>query len=157
MKITVIVVGKSNDKAIISLMDEYQKRLKHYIKLDWIEIPDAKNRGKVTPVELKKIEGQSILSKLQPTDELVLLDEMGKEFSSNEFSLFFRKKMNSGLKNLVFVIGGAYGFSEEVYQRAHGKIALSKMTFPHQLIRVFILEQIYRGFTIIKGEPYHHN
>ncbi len=157
MKITVIVVGKSNDKSIISLMDEYQKRLKHYIKLDWVEIPDYKNRGKVTAEELKKIEGQSILSKLQSGDELILLDEKGKEFTSNEFSAFFRKKMNSGLKNLVFVIGGAYGFSDEVYQRANGKIALSKLTFPHQLIRVFILEQIYRGFTIIKGEPYHHN
>lgn len=156
MKITVIVVGKTSDKPIISLMEDYQKRLKHYIKLNWIEIPDYKNRGKVSSEELKKIEGQSILGKLQPGDELVLLDEKGQEFTSSEFSKYFRKKMNSGLKNLVFVVGGAYGFSDEVYARAKGKVAFSKMTFPHQLIRVFILEQIYRGFTIIRGEPYHH-
>ena len=157
MKITVIVVGKTNDKSVETLMSEYKKRLKHYIKLDWIEIPDYKNRGKVTPEELKRIEGQSILSKLVVGDALFLLDEKGMEHTSIQLSDFFRKKMNSGIKNLVFVIGGAYGFSDEVYAKANGKLALSKLTFPHQLIRVFILEQVYRGFTIIKGEPYHHN
>jgi 23S rRNA (pseudouridine1915-N3)-methyltransferase len=157
MKITIIAVGKTSDKPVQLLMDNYLKRLGHYVKTEWIEIPDYKNRGKVSSDELKKIEGGLILSKLKGGDVLVLLDEKGKEFSSNEFSDYFKKKMNSGIKNLVFVIGGAYGFSDEVYSKAQGKIALSKMTFPHQLIRVFILEQIYRGFTIIRGEPYHHN
>lgn len=156
MKITIIAIGKTNDKSILRLMGEYQKRLKHYVRLEWLEIPDYKNRGKVTTEELKKMEGKSILSKLKPGDSLYLLDEKGKEFNSVQYSDFFIKKMNSGLKNLVLVIGGAYGFSDKVYQKSQGKIALSKMTFPHQLIRVFLLEQVYRGFTIIKGEPYHH-
>lgn len=156
MKITIISIGKTTDKPVQILMKEYLKRLKHYIKTEWVEIPDYKNRGKVTSEELKKVEGGLILSKVKPGDVMVLLDEKGKEYTSNEFSEFFKKKMNSGIKNLVFVIGGAYGFSDEVYAKSQGKIALSKMTFPHQLIRVFILEQIYRGFTIIKGEPYHH-
>ncbi|MFT4754772.1 MAG: 23S rRNA (pseudouridine1915-N3)-methyltransferase [Salibacteraceae bacterium] len=157
MKITVVVVGKTQDKSILTLMEEYKKRLRHYIKLDWIEIPDYKNRGKVSSEELKRIEGQVILSKLSSGDELFLLDEKGLEHTSVQLSGFFKKKMNSGIKNLVFVIGGAYGFSDEVYAKANGKLALSKLTFPHQLIRVFILEQVYRGFTIIKGEPYHHD
>lgn len=157
MKITVISIGKTSDKHIQHLMSDYEKRLKHYVKLEWLEIPDYKNRGKVTSEELKRIEGQSILGKTKVGDVIFLLDEKGKEFTSAGLSDFFRKKMISGIKNLVFVIGGAYGFSDEVYAKATGKIALSKLTFPHQLIRIFTLEQIYRSFTIIKGEPYHHN
>jgi 23S rRNA (pseudouridine1915-N3)-methyltransferase len=156
MKITVILVGKTQSKPLLSLMDDYRKRLKRYIQVDWLEIPDYKNRGKVTPAELKKIEAQSILSKVGSGDDLYLFDEKGIEFSSVELSVFFRKKMNAGTRNLVFVVGGAYGFHEDVYQRANGKIAISKLTLPHQLIRVIILEQIYRGYSIIKGEPYHH-
>jgi len=156
MKITVILVGKTQSKELLVLMAEYQKRLKRYIQVDWIEIPDYKNRGKVTAEELKKIEAQSILSKIGSGDDLVLFDEKGKEFTSVAFSGFFKKKMNAGTRNLVFVVGGAYGFSDEVYGRSNGKLAISKMTFPHQLIRVLILEQVYRSYTIIKGEPYHH-
>tara|TARA_R110002050_G_scaffold109799_1_gene221312 strand:+ start:31478 stop:31951 length:474 start_codon:yes stop_codon:yes gene_type:complete len=156
MRITVIVVGKTQSKELLSLMDEYKKRLKRYIQVDWKEIPDYKNRGKVTSDELKKIEGQAILGKITSGDELYLFDELGKEFTSVEFSKFFRKKMVAGVRNLVFVVGGAYGFSSEVYARATGKIAISKLTFPHQLIRVIVLEQIYRSYSIIKGEPYHH-
>jgi len=156
MKITVILVGKTQSKELETLMAEYQKRLKRYIQVEWMELPDYKNRGKVTSDELKKIEGQLILSKLSGGDEMYLFDEKGEEFTSVEFSKFFRKKMNSGLRNLVFVVGGAYGFSDEVYAKSRGKIAISKLTFPHQLIRVLILEQIYRSYTIIKGEPYHH-
>ena len=156
MKITVILVGKTQSKELKILMEEYEKRLKRYIQVNWIELPDYKNRGKVTADELKKIEGQLILSKLSGGDELYLFDEKGEEFTSVGFSKFFRKKMNSGVRNLVFVVGGAYGFSDEVYAKSKGKIAISKLTFPHQLIRVLILEQIYRSYTIIKGEPYHH-
>ena len=157
MKITVIVVGKSQGKELEGLMNEYSTRLKRYISLGWIEIPDNKNRGKVTVEELKRLEGQAILDKLVPGDSLFLFDEKGKEYTSTQFSDFFQKKMNSGIKNLVFVVGGAYGFSPEVYDRADGKLALSKLTFPHQLIRIFILEQMYRAYTIIRNEPYHHS
>jgi len=157
MRITIIVVGKTQSKELIVLMDEYRKRLRRYIQMDWVELPDYKNRGKVSSDELKRIEGKSILSKLNNDDELILFDEKGKELTSVQFSSFFKKKMNSGLKNLVFVVGGAYGFSDEVYARANGKLAISQFTFPHQLIRVFILEQVYRSYTIIKGEPYHHS
>lgn len=156
MKITVVTIGKTNSKELLVLMKEYQKRLKRYIQVDWIEIPDYKNRGKVSVDELKKIEGKAILAKLAGGDDLILFDEKGNEYTSVGLSQFFKKKMNGGTRNLVFVVGGAYGFSDEVYSRANGKIAISKMTLPHQLIRVFILEQIYRSYTIIKGEPYHH-
>ena len=156
MKITVVLVGKTQSKELKVLMAEYQKRLKRYIVVDWIELPDYKNRGKVTSDELKKIEGQSILSKVKSGDDLILFDEKGTEYTSVGFSQFFKKKMNAGTRNLIFVVGGAYGFSDEVYSRSNGKLAISKFTFPHQLIRVLILEQIYRSYTIIKGEPYHH-
>ena len=156
MKITVILVGKTQSKELEVLMAEYKKRLKRYIQVDWLELPDYKNRGKVTSDELKKIEGQLILSKISSGDDVVLFDEKGKEFTSVELSGFFRKKMNAGVRNLIFVVGGAYGFSDEVYARATSKLAISKLTFPHQLIRVLILEQIYRSYSIIKGEPYHH-
>ena len=156
MKITVVLVGKTQSKELNTLMAEYQKRLKRYIQVDWIELPDYKNRGKVTSEELKRIEGQSILSKVKSGDDLILFDEKGDELTSVGLSKFFKKKMNAGTRNLIFVVGGAYGFSDEVYARSNGKLAISKLTFPHQLIRVLILEQIYRGYTIIKGEPYHH-
>lgn len=156
MKITIVVVGKTVGKDLLNLMAEYEKRLKRYINVEWIEILDHKNRGKITSEELKKYEGQQILNRLKGGDALFLWDEKGKEYTSVQFSDFFRKKMSSGLKNLVLVVGGAYGFSDEVYAKAQGKIAISKFTLPHQLIRVFILEQVYRAFTIIKGEPYHH-
>ncbi len=156
MKITVVLVGKTQSKELEVLMAEYKKRLNRYIQVDWLELPDYKNRGKVTSDELKRIEGQLILSKVSSGDDLVLFDEKGKEFTSVELSGFFKKKMNAGVRNLIFVVGGAYGFSDEVYARATSKLAISKLTFPHQLIRVLILEQIYRSYSIIKGEPYHH-
>jgi 23S rRNA (pseudouridine1915-N3)-methyltransferase len=156
MKITVVLVGKTQSKELEVLMAEYKKRLNRYIQVDWVELPDYKNRGKVTSDELKRIEGQLILSKISSGDDVVLFDEKGKEFTSVELSGFFKKKMNAGVRNLIFVVGGAYGFSDEVYARATSKLAISKLTFPHQLIRVLILEQIYRSYSIIKGEPYHH-
>ena len=157
MNIKLIAVGKTDNKNLQALIDEYTKRLGFYIKFDLDIIPDIKNVKNLSESEQKVKEGQLILSKLTPTDQLILLDENGKEFNSVGFSDFLQKKMNSGIKTLVFVIGGPYGFSEEVYQKAQGKVALSQMTFSHQMVRLFVIEQIYRGFTILNNEPYHHN
>jgi 23S rRNA (pseudouridine1915-N3)-methyltransferase len=157
MNIKLIAIGKTDNKNLQALIDEYTKRLGFYIKFDLDVIPDIKNVKNLSESEQKMKEGQLILSKLTPTDQLILLDENGKEFNSVGFSDFLQKKMNSGIKTLVFVIGGPYGFSEEVYQKAQGKVALSQMTFSHQMVRLFVIEQIYRGFTILNNEPYHHN
>lgn len=156
MKIKLLAIGKTDNKALLSLMDEYQQRLKHYIKFEFEVIQDIKNAKNLSESQQKEKEGELILSKLQPTDELVLLDENGSQFTSVEFSNFLQKKMNAGTKQLVLVIGGPYGFSEAVFATASGKISLSKMTFSHQMIRVFVIEQFYRAFTILKNEPYHH-
>ena len=157
MNIKLIAIGKTDNKSLQTLIDDYTKRLSFYIKFDLEIIPDIKNVKNLSESEQKTKEGQLILSKLPPTDQLILLDENGKEFNSVGFSDFLQKKMNSGIKTLVFVIGGPYGFSEEVYQKAQGKVALSQMTFSHQMVRLFVIEQIYRGFTILNNEPYHHN
>ena len=133
-----------------------KKRLKHYIKFESEFIPDIKNAKNLSQKEQKEKEGDLILKKISPTDQIILLDEKGKDFSSMEFSKFLQKKMNSGVKQIVLVIGGPYGFSEKVYQKAIGKVSLSKMTFSHQMIRLLVVEQIYRAFTILKNEPYHH-
>lgn len=156
MKILLLAVGKTDDKNLIQLIDNYQNRLKHYIKFNLEILPDIKNVKNLSESQQKEKEGQLILKKLQPTDQLILLDEKGKDFTSLNFADFLQKKMNSGIKQLVFVIGGPYGFSDEVYKKAQGKISLSKMTFSHQMIRLFMVEQLYRGFTILKNEPYHH-
>ncbi|MGB1268537.1 MAG: 23S rRNA (pseudouridine(1915)-N(3))-methyltransferase RlmH [Flavobacteriaceae bacterium] len=156
MQIKLIAIGKTDDKQLLQLIEQYQKRLKHYIKFDLDIIPDIKNVKNLSEKQQKEKEGDLILKKINSTDVLVLLDENGKQFSSVDFSTYLQKKMNAGIKQLVFVIGGPYGFSETVYQKAQGKISLSKMTFSHQMIRLFVVEQIYRGFTILKNEPYHH-
>ncbi len=156
MKIKLIAIGKTDNKNLIQLIDEYQKRLQHYIKFEFEVIPDIKNTKNLSENQQKEREGELILKKIAPTDQLILLDEKGYEFRSIEFSRFLQKKMNSGIKQLVFVIGGPYGFSDAVYQKAQGKVSLSKMTFSHQMIRLFMIEQLYRGFTILKNEPYHH-
>lgn len=156
MKIKLLAIGKTDDKNLIQLINTYEKRLKHYVKFELDIIPDLKNSKNLSENLQKEKEGDLILSKLQPTDELVLLDDKGKHFTSIEFSKYLQKKMNSGIKQLVFVIGGPYGFSEAVYKKAKGKISFSKMTFSHQMIRLFAVEQIYRGFTILRNEPYHH-
>ena len=135
---------------------EYEKRLKHYTKFEEIIIPEIKQAGKLSENELKKKEGQLILGKLENSDHVILLDDKGKSYSSLQFSEFLQRKMNCGLKSLVFVIGGAYGFSDEVYQRANSKLSLSKMTFSHQMVRLIFKEQLYRGFSILRGEKYHH-
>ena len=156
MTIKLLAVGKTDSKSLQELIAEYENRLKHYIKFE-IEInPDIKNAKNLSETQQKEKEGELILKKIQPTSILVLLDENGKQFSSIDFATYLQKKMNSGIKQLVFVIGGPYGFSEAVYKKAQAKISLSKMTFSHQMVRLFIVEQIYRGFTILKNEPYHH-
>ena len=156
MNIKLIAIGKTDNKQLQSLMDDYQKRLSFYVKFDMEIIADIKNVKNLSELQQKEKEGELILSKITATDQLLLLDENGKNFSSMEFSNELQKKMNSGVKTLVFVIGGPYGFSESVYQKAQGKISLSKMTFSHQMVRLFFIEQLYRGFTILKNEPYHH-
>ena len=156
MKIKLLAIGKTDDKSLQTLIETYQNRLKHYIKFELEIIPDIKNAKNLSKSQQKEKEGELLLKKLTPTDILILLDEKGKEFRSIEFSKYLQKKMNSGIKQLVFVIGGPYGFSETVYKKSIGKISLSKMTFSHQMIRLFVIEQIYRAFTILKNEPYHH-
>jgi len=156
MKITLLAIGKTDDKNLQTLIAAYTRRLKHYVPFSFELIPDIKNVKNLSETLQKQAEGEAILKRLQNADILILLDENGKQFSSVGFSQFLQKKMNSGLKNLVFVIGGPYGFSEDIYKRANGKISLSKMTFSHQMVRLFVVEQLYRGFTILKNEPYHH-
>ena len=156
MKIKLLAIGKTDDKNLQTLIETYQNRLKHYINFELEVIPDIKNAKNLSEPEQKEKEGELILKKLIPTDVLILLDEKGKEYRSVDFSKYLQKKMNSGIKQLVFVIGGPYGFSEEVYKKSTGKISLSKMTFSHQMIRLFVVEQLYRAFTILRNEPYHH-
>ncbi|MAL60056.1 MAG: 23S rRNA (pseudouridine(1915)-N(3))-methyltransferase RlmH [Flavobacteriaceae bacterium] len=156
MKITLLAIGKTDSKNLQNLMDDYTKRLSHYVNFTLEVIPDIKNAKNLSEAQQKDAEGEEILKRVQPSDALVLLDEKGKHHSSVAFSNYLQKHMNSGLKNLVFVIGGPYGFSEAVYAKAQGKLSLSTMTFSHQMVRLFFIEQLYRGFTILRNEPYHH-
>ena len=156
MNIRLLTIGKTDNKSLQTLIDDYTKRLSFYVKFDLEIILDIKNVKNLSEAQQKEKEGELILSKITPTDHLILLDENGKTFSSVGFSDFLQKKMNAGTKTLVFVIGGPYGFSETVYQKAQGKVSLSEMTFSHQMVRLFVIEQIYRGFTILRNEPYHH-
>lgn len=156
MKIKLLAIGKTDQQELNSLIDSYRGRLKHYISFEIEIILDVKNAKSLNQSQLKEKEGQLILSKIQSGDVLVLLDEKGKHFRSIEFSEYLQKKMNAATKQIVFVIGGAFGFSDAVYEAAHEKISLSKMTFSHQIIRLFLVEQLYRSFTILKNEPYHH-
>lgn len=156
MKITLLAIGKTDSKNLQNLMDDYTKRLSHYVNFTLEVIPDIKNAKNLSESQQKDAEGEEILKRIQPSDALVLLDEKGKQYSSISFANYLQKHMNSGLKNLVFVIGGPYGFSDVVYTRAQGKLSLSAMTFSHQMVRLFFIEQLYRGFTILRNEPYHH-
>ena len=156
MTIKLLTIGKTDNKQLQQLIDEYTKRLGFYIKFNLEIIPDIKNSKNLSEVQQKQKEGDLILSKVNTLDVLILLDEKGKQLDSIGFSNYLQKHMNSGIKQLVFIIGGPYGFSEEVYQKAQGKLSLSKMTFSHQMVRLFFIEQLYRGFTILRNEPYHH-
>jgi 23S rRNA (pseudouridine1915-N3)-methyltransferase len=156
MKIALLTVGKTTDIYLIKLQEEYQNRLKFYIPYESMVIPELKNTKNLSiPGQLEK-EADLILKQLEANDEVILLDEKGKQYTSVGFSEFISKKMQASGKRMIFVVGGPYGFSERVYNRANGKISLSSMTFSHQMIRLIFVEQLYRAMTILKGEPYHH-
>lgn len=157
MNITLLVIGKTDKSFIDQGIEEYFKRVKRYIKFDFKVIKDIKNTKNISEAVQKKMEGEKILSEISNSDFVVLLDENGKEFNSRDFAGFLSKRMVSGIKNLVFVIGGPYGFSEDVYTRSNQQVSLSKMTYSHQLVRLVFAEQLYRAFSIIKNEPYHHD
>lgn len=157
MKITLLVIGKTDAAYLREGIEIYVKRLKHYIPFEIEVIPDIKKAKNLTIDIQKQKEGELILSKLGPGKELHLFDEEGQTYSSKDFAQFLEHKMLSSLKELVFVIGGPYGFSRDVYEKTSSKISLSKLTFSHQMVRLLCVEQIYRAFTILKGEPYHHD
>ncbi|PCJ93431.1 MAG: 23S rRNA (pseudouridine(1915)-N(3))-methyltransferase RlmH [Flavobacteriaceae bacterium] len=156
MNIRLFAIGKTDSADLERLIVQYKQRLKHYVKFDLEIIPDIKNVKNLSESQQKDKEADALLKKINPSDFVVLLDENGKQYSSVEFANHLQKIMNMGTKQLVFIIGGPYGFSEQLYKKAKGKISLSKMTFSHQMVRLFVVEQIYRGFTILKNEPYHH-
>lgn len=156
MKIKLLSIGKTDNKNLQTLIDDYTKRLGFYVSFEFEIIPDIKNSKNLSEPQQKNAEGTEILKRITKSDTLILLDEKGKMHSSLGFSQFFQKKMNSGLKTLIFVIGGPYGFSDELYKRANEKISLSPMTFSHQMVRLFFIEQVYRAFTILRNDPYHH-
>ena len=157
MNIKLIVIGKTDEAYLEAGIEKYSKRIGKYVNYSYKIIKDIKNTKNLSEEVQKRQEGEKILEETSNTDILVLLDENGKTVNSREFSEFISKQMLSGIKNLVFIIGGPYGFSKEVYERANYKLSLSKMTFSHQLVRLIFAEQLYRAFTIINNEPYHHD
>ncbi|WP_282038232.1 23S rRNA (pseudouridine(1915)-N(3))-methyltransferase RlmH [Saccharicrinis aurantiacus] len=157
MKVVLVVIGKTDEQYLEKGISKFIDRLKHYVPFEMKVITDIKNTKNMKALQQKQKEGELILAQLQSGDELILLDEGGKSFSSRGFSNFMEQKMLRGLKRLVFVIGGPYGFSDEVYKKSNGKVSLSAMTFSHQMVRLIFVEQIYRAFTILKNQPYHHD
>lgn len=156
MKITLLTVGKTNQAWLEEAIGEYCKRLKHYVGFELRIVADVKNAKSLSQEQLKEREGELILSSVSDSDDMLLLDENGASYTSEGFAELLEKKMLASVKNLVLVVGGAYGFSPAVYRRAGGKLSLSKMTFSHQMVRLIAVEQLYRAFTILKNEPYHH-
>lgn len=156
MKITLIAVGKTEDKYLIEGIDKYLNRLKHYINFNILIIPDIKNTKNLTEAQQKNKEAELIAKQINPTDVVVLLDEKGKKHSSVSFADYLNKQMIGSVQHLVFIIGGPYGFDESIYKRANTSLSLSDMTFSHQMVRLFFVEQLYRAFSILKNEPYHH-
>ena len=156
MNIELIVVGKTDMKEVEALVTMYTKRLNHYVRFAITTIADIRNTKKLSEAEQKRLEGEAILRLINDSDHLMLLDEHGSEFRSIEFAEMIQRRMSAGTKRLVFVIGGPYGFSDAVYQRSNSKLSLSKMTFSHQIVRAIFTEQLYRAFTILKNDPYHH-
>lgn len=156
MKIKFLLIGKTDSDILGKGINDYVNRLKHYIPFEMAIIPDLKNTKSLSEDQQKHKEGELILNFIKSGDFVVLLDEKGKEYTSIDFSGFIEKQMISGLKNLIFIVGGPYGFSDEVYKKCNSKISLSRMTFSHQMVRLIFTEQLYRAMTIIKGEPYHH-
>jgi 23S rRNA (pseudouridine1915-N3)-methyltransferase len=156
LRITLIAVGKTEDKYLIEGIEKYLNRLKHYINFNIVIIPDIKNTKSLSEAQQKTKEAELINKQINPTDVVVLLDEKGKKHSSVSFSSYLNKQMIGSVQNLVFIIGGPYGFDESIYKRSNTSISLSDMTFSHQMVRLFFVEQLYRAFTILKNEPYHH-
>lgn len=156
MNIILLVVGKTRTRFVTEGIDEYLKRLKRYVPFEIIELPDIKNAGKLSKEEQKEAEGSAIINQLSPSDHVMLLDERGRQYTSMEFAGKLQSVLASGKKRLVMVVGGPYGFSKTVYDRANELLSLSKMTFNHEMVRLFITEQTYRAMTILRGEPYHH-
>ena len=156
MKITLIAVGKTEDKYLIEGIDKYLNRLKHYINFNVLIIPDIKNTKNLTEAQQKSKEAELIAKQINPTDVIILLDEKGKKHSSVSFANYLNKQMIGSVQHLIFIIGGPYGFDETLYKRANTSISLSDMTFSHQIMRLFFVEQLYRAFSILKNEPYHH-
>ena len=156
MNIELIVVGKTDSKEVNALVENYTKRINFYNRFNITYIPDVKNTKSLSEAQQKSSEGEAIMRLLDPSDRVVLLDEKGSEFRSVEYADWLQKRLNSGVKRLVFIIGGPYGFSPEIYSRANEKISLSKMTFSHQIIRAIFTEQLYRAFSILHNSPYHH-
>lgn len=156
MKVTLLTVGKTDVKWVREGLELYRSRLVHYIPFSIQEIPELKNASALSRDQIKAREAALILKELRPSDELILLDERGREYRSVEFAAALGEKMSRSSRDIVFAIGGAYGFAQEVYDRADARISLSKMTFSHQMVRTVFAEQLYRAFTILKGEPYHH-
>lgn len=157
MKIVLITVGKTSTGYITRAIDEYTARINHYMKFETAVVPDIKGARSLTPDAQKEREGKAILAMLQPGDAVVLLDERGKELTSRQLSETIDARACRGVKRLVYIIGGPYGFSPEVYAAVPERLSLSRMTFTHEMIRLFFTEQIYRAMTIIRGEPYHHD
>jgi 23S rRNA (pseudouridine1915-N3)-methyltransferase len=149
-------VGKTDEDFYVRAIEMFKKRLSHYIPFELDFVPDVKNRKNLSEKEQKQLEGEAILNRIQPGDHVVLLDDKGKQYSSMEFSAFIEKRSHSVPKRLVFVVGGPYGFADQVYDRANEKLSLSRMTFTHQMVRLVFVEQLYRAMTILNGEPYHH-
>ena len=156
MKISLLCIGKTNSKELIALIHVLEKRLPSYIAFERKEIPDIKNAKNLSEIELKLQEYKLLQSEIQPTDFIILLDEKGKEYTSVDFSKYLQHHMSIATKRLVFIIGGAYGFHPEMHNQGQGKLSLSKMTFTHQMIRLFFVEQLYRGYSILEGKPYHN-
>ena len=156
MKITLLTVGKTDKDWVRQGLDIYVSRLKHYIPFSIVEIPELKNVSALSKEQIKSKEGDLILKAIRPNDDVILLDERGKEYTSIELARIIQDKISYEGRDIIFIIGGAYGFSDAVYQRANSKRSLSKMTFSHQMVRAIFAEQIYRAFTIMRGEPYHH-
>ena len=156
MKITLLTMGRTDVAWVRTGLELYVSRLKHYIPFTMVELPELKNVSALSRDQIKVREGELLLAQVRPSDEVILLDEHGKEYRSLDFARYIEDRMSRGGRDMVFVIGGAYGFSDAVYSRADGKMSLSKMTFSHQMVRTIFAEQLYRAFTIIKGEPYHH-
>ena len=157
MKVEFWVVGKTQFKYLNEGIEIYEKRLRKYVPFQMVVLPDIKNAKNMTPELLKLKEGSVILNKLEKNDLLILLDENGKSFSSEKFAFWIEKQLQHSARKIIFLIGGAYGFSDEIYKRSQQKIALSAMTFSHQMVRLFFIEQFYRALTILKNEPYHHS